>query len=109
MKKLILALGLFAFVAFGVVSVQTTFAATNGVEIAKIDKDPTKDNDKAKKDAKTADLKSKDAKGCCSSAAKTSECSSKASACGDKAKASGCCDKGTKMASANSKENPEKK
>ena len=93
MKKLALILGLFAFVAFGVIAVQNVVAATNGVEIVELDNDPTKDNDKAKKDAKTADVKAKDGKsGCCA----TSCCSGKSS---------------TKMASADTKnkENPDKK
>jgi hypothetical protein len=90
MKKLVLALGLFAFVAFGFVSVQNVVAATNGIEI--VDKDPAKDNDKSKKDAKTAEVKAGD-----------KSCATKSSCCGGGAKVAkaddGCCESKSTMAS----------
>ena len=112
MKKLVLALGLFAFVAFGFVSVQNVVAATNGIEI--VDKDPAKDNDKAKKNAKTADVKSSDKScatksACCGGGAKVAKADD--GCCKDKSTmASGeeCCkDKGTTKMAAN--ENPDKR
>jgi hypothetical protein len=75
MKKVILALGFFAFILFGAVSVQQVDAAVAGVEIVDLDKDPTKDGDKAKAEVKKGEKageacsKASD-KGCCAKEAK---------------------------------------
>ena len=75
MKKLVLTLAIFGFVAFGVVNVQNIVAATTDVEMVNFDKDPKKDEKKAveSKDSK-AEMKS--GKDCCAK--------DKASSCKDK-------------------------
>ncbi len=79
MKKVVLALGFFTFILFGAVTVDNVSAATTGVEIVELDKDPAKDGDKKK-----AEVKEEKA---CASASKASDkgCCAKASKCGDKA------------------------
>jgi|GEM_PF-3406033 len=86
MKKLVLTLAIFGFVAFGVVNVQNIVAASLDVEMVNFDKDPKKDEKKAveSKDSK-AEMKS--GKDCCAK--------DKASSCGDKSTmaSAGCCSK----------------
>jgi hypothetical protein len=84
MKKFILAIAIFSFVAFGALSLQHVIASPYSVEMAKFDKDPKKDNDKKaadSKDASKSQAKSTDAE-------KSKDCHS--SCCGG---SSSCCDK----------------
>jgi hypothetical protein len=93
MKKLVLAIALFSFVAFGALSIQNVMAGSYNIELVKFDKDPKKDGDKKATDAKDApkaEMKSGDgaSKDCSSSCAGKS-----ASACCADKSSSACCDK----------------
>jgi len=103
MKKVILALGLLSFIAFGALAVQNLGTATFGVEIADFDKDPTKDGDKKKKNDDKKEVKSDD-KATATGEAKA-ECASKKTSCCSKKTA--CCSKSSKVECA--KEDPDKK
>ena len=96
MKKLVLAIALFSFVAFGAFSIQYVIAGSYSIELVKFDTDPKKDGDKKAteaKDAPKAEVKSSEtgaSKDCSSS------CGEKSSSCCDKSKdgcASACPDK----------------
>lgn len=99
MKKVVLGIGLAAFLLFGVASIQTIFASDNAsIEIVK--QDPVKDG-KDKKDAK-------DGKKCCDSkksSAKKGDCVKKS--CCSKGSKKSSCSKGEKKSC--SKSNPDKK
>lgn len=85
MKKLVLAIAIFSFVAFGALSIQNVIAGSYNIEFVKFDKDPKKDGDKKAtetKDAPKAEMKSTEA-------GASKDC---ASSCADKS-ASSCCDK----------------
>ena len=91
MKKLILSLAFFGFVAFGVVGVQDLMASTAQVEIVNLDKDPKKDGDKKVADTKEVKADAKSSGDCAKSCA--SSCSDKSASsksCSDKDKAA-CC------------------
>ena len=92
MKKLILSIGIFSFILFGVVAVQNVGAAINGVDIMVVDQDPDEDKDKKAAAKKAEDNKvtlnkvdgeCKDAKASCKSA--------EAKACCKTADAKACC------------------
>lgn len=85
MKKLILGIAFFSFVAFGALSIQNVIAGSNSIEFVKFDKDPKKDDNKKateSQDAPKAEVKSADAKS-------DKDCQS---SCAGKS-ASSCCDK----------------
>jgi hypothetical protein len=89
MKKLILSLAFFGFVAFGVVSVQNLMAASSQVEIVNFDKDPKKDGEKKVADTKEVKAETKTETKTSGDCAKS--CSS---SCSDKSASSkSCCDK----------------
>ncbi|MBW6481361.1 MAG: hypothetical protein K0B37_18195 [Bacteroidales bacterium] len=75
MKKFVLALAIFGFVAFGVISIQTVVASSMSVEMVNFDKDPKKDEKKAV-EAKDSKAEMKSGKDCCAK--------DKASSCKDK-------------------------
>ncbi len=98
MKKLILGIAFFSFVAFGAISIQSVLAGSYSIEFVKFDKDPKKDGDKQateSKDAPKAEVKSAEVKS--TSKDCQSSCAGKsASACCDKSKdgcATSCPDK----------------
>lgn len=91
MKKVVLGLGLIAFIIFGVAEIQKASAEKLSVdtEILTGDKDPAKDKDKDK------DKDKKKAKDCKSS----SKCKEAKKPCGDKKMKAPCCEsKGSKSA-----------
>ena len=87
MKKLVLAIALFSFIAFGALSIQHVFAGSYSIELVKFDKDPKKDGDKKaaeSKDAPKAEMKSDNAPA--SKDGSSGCCSKSASSCCDKSK-----------------------
>lgn len=99
MKKLVLALAFFGFVAFGALSVQYVIASSVNVEMSNFDKDPKKGGEKKAAESKDSQAESKSYKGDCAkectssnkdkSASASADCCSKeksscASACPDK-------------------------
>jgi hypothetical protein len=97
MKKLVLAIALLSFVAFGALSIQNVIGGSFSIELANFDKDPKKDGDKKvaeSKDAPKAEVKSsetevkRDGSSCCPEKSSSSCCDDSkegcASACPDK-------------------------
>lgn len=95
MKKIILGIALFGFVAFGIVGLQSMTASPVNVEFIKFDKDPKKEGDKKATETKETKAEAKSDAGCGDVKA--------SSGCGDKA-ASSCCGH-----DASKKESPDKK
>lgn len=95
MKKIVLAIGLFSFVAFGIVGIQSMTAATASIEYMKCDKDPKKEGEKKADTTKETKAEAKSDAGCNDMKA--------SSGCGDKS-ASSCCGH-----EAVKKESPDKK
>lgn len=96
MKKLILAIALFSFVAFGALGIQNIMAGTYSIEFVKFDKDPKKDADKKATETKDAPKTEMKSSGSEASKDGSSNCCDRSSSCCDKSKdgcASACPDK----------------
>lgn len=88
MKKLILSLAFFSFVAFGALSIQHVIASSSQVEVVNFDKDPKKEDNK--KASETKEVKADGKTGESGSKSCASSC---ASSCADKSASKDCCAK----------------
>lgn len=100
MKKLVLSLAIFGFIAFGALSVQNLIASSSQTEIVNFDKDPKKEDNKKAADTKDAKTETKSGESCAKSCSST---------CSDKSATSKSCCSGEKSACCTSSSSPDKK